>query len=97
MKYKIKTSKDFDKWHNSIKDKQTLTRIDVRINRILKGNFGDHKQITDNLFELRLFFGSGYRIYYTIKDDIIVLLLNAGNKNSQQNDIKKAIQLAEKL
>ncbi|SMM97690.1 FIG022160: hypothetical toxin [uncultured Candidatus Thioglobus sp.] len=95
--YQIKTTATFDKWHKNIKDKQTLTRIDIRINRIRKGNFGDHKQIAQHLFELRLFFGSGYRIYWTIKNHQIILLLSAGDKKTQKADIKLAKQLLEKL
>jgi putative addiction module killer protein len=97
MKYNIKATKHFEKWLSNIKDKQTLTRIDIRINRVSKGNFGDYKIISENLFELRLFFGSGYRIYYTIIENQIVLLLSAGDKNSQTNDIKKAKELQNKL
>ncbi len=97
MKHQIKTTELFDKWHDVIKDKQVLTRIDIRINRVSKGNFGDYKQLSENLYELRLFFGSGYRIYYTIQENVIVLLLNAGDKKSQQKDIKKAKQLMEQL
>lgn len=46
--------------------------------------------ITSNLFELRLQFGKGYRIYYTIENNVIVLLLNAGDKSKQQKDIEVA-------
>ena len=97
MRYQIKTTELFDKWHDSIKDKKILTRIDIRINRVSKGNFGDYKAISENLYELRLFFGSGYRIYYTLREGEMVLLLNAGDKKSQQKDIKKAKQLMELL
>lgn len=55
-----------------------------------RGNFGDTKNIGDDLYELRLFFGSGYRIYYTIENDILVILFSGGDKSSQNEDIKKA-------
>src|SRR5574344_348308 len=77
-------------WYKSIKDKKTKIRIDKRIDRIIEGNFGDYKIITENLFELRLTFGSGYRIYYTIENNKIVLLLVGGEKSSQVKDIQKA-------
>ena len=97
MQFKIKTTNTFEKWHREIKDKKMLTRIDIRVSRVSRGNFGDYKKIGNDLFELRLFFGGGYRIYYTIKSDTIVLLLTAGNKNSQQKDIKQAKTLLEQL
>jgi putative addiction module killer protein len=97
MRFNIKTTPTFDKWHNNIKDQQTLTRIDIRINRVSRGNFGDFKSISQHLFELRLFFGGGYRVYYTIQDNLVVLLLTAGNKNTQPKDIQQAKILLEKL
>lgn len=55
------------------------------------GNFGDCKPIAEGVFELRLNFGSGYRIYYGQEGDQIVLLLCGGNKVSQDRDILKAL------
>ena len=53
-------------------------------------NFGDYKQLDSNLYELRFILGKGYRIYYTEVNNVVVLLLNAGNKKLQSNDISKA-------
>ena len=64
--------------------------------RLLENNFGDHKKIDNEISELRFNFGSGYRIYYTEVDNIIVLLINGGDKSTQNKDIQKAkIILAE--
>ena len=68
-------------------DSSTRVKIIKRLERIYDNNFGDYKQIAPNLYELRFFFGKGYRIYYTIQNDIVVILLQAGNKSSQQKDI----------
>lgn len=73
-------------------DSITRKRILVRIARLQAGNFGDCKQIDYELFELRCFFGSGYRIYFGIKHNNIVILLCGGNKDTQVHDIKKAKQ-----
>ena len=97
MKYEIEITDEFSIWLNRIKDKKTLYRIDVRLNRIAKGNFGDYKTIANNLFELRFFFGKGYRIYYTIRQNRIVLLLCGGDKSSQSKDISKAKSLMKQL
>ena len=97
MKYELETTKNFDKWLRKIRDKRVLHRFDVRFNRIINGNFGDAKQVAANLFEIRFFFGSGYRIYYTIRKKKIVLLLCGGDKSSQSDDIAKAKDLLKEL
>ena len=71
-------------------DKSLRVKIIRQIERIYDDNFGDYKQLDSNLYELRFTLGKGYRIYYTIQNDIIVLLLNAGNKSKQSKDIELA-------
>ena len=77
-------------WLESIKDSTTKRRIRLRVDRMVDGNFGDTKNLGDDLYELRLFFGSGYRIYYTIENDVLVILFSGGDKSTQSDDIKKA-------
>tara|TARA_B110000879_G_C11098145_1_gene481969 strand:- start:443 stop:775 length:333 start_codon:yes stop_codon:yes gene_type:complete len=74
-------------------DIKTQARINNRISRIKSGNFGDFKSIGDKVFELRLFFGSGYRIYYGIIEERIVLVISGGDKANQRRDIQKAKKL----
>ena len=77
-------------WLKSL-DKGVRIRIQDRLTRIEQDdNFGDFKKLDNELSELRFSFGSGYRIYYTEVDNIVVLLLNAGDKKLQSNDISKA-------
>jgi putative addiction module killer protein len=57
---------------------------------MIDGNFGDTRNLGDDLYELRLFFGPGYRIYYTIENDTLVILFSGGDKSSQEDDITKA-------
>lgn len=87
----------FDEWLSSIKDRVIKARIRARLDRVSLGNFGDYKLIAHNLWELRLQFGSGYRIYYTVFDDEIVILLCGGDKNTQSKDIKKAKSFLKEL
>lgn len=61
------------------------------------GAFGDHKIIDANLFELRMFFGPGYRVYFTIRGREIIFLLAGGDKSTQTKDIAKAKELLEEL
>lgn len=82
--------KPFFVWIKSLKNLKTITRIETRLDRVTEGNFGDYKALGNNLFELRLAFGSGYRIYYTIENNKIVILLAGGDKSTQSKDIEKA-------
>jgi putative addiction module killer protein len=88
--YEVRTTSEFDNWLDNLKNKTAILRISARIDRIQHGNFGDVKAISNELSELRFFFGSGYRVYYTIKGQQIILLLNGGDKSTQKKDIKKA-------
>ncbi|MFO7761538.1 MAG: hypothetical protein R6V20_07985 [Desulfobia sp.] len=67
MKYELRSTTPFDKWLAKIKDRKTRARIVRRIDRLALGIFGDCKNIQADLFELRMFFGPGYRVYFTIK------------------------------
>jgi putative addiction module killer protein len=97
MKYEIETTEDFDSWFLKLKDKTVKTKLLSRIDRVKNGNFGDFKSLGSNLFELRFFFGNGFRIYYTIQNRQIVFLLTGGDKSTQQNDIENALSLLAQL
>lgn len=71
-------------------DQSLRVKVIRRIERIYDDNFGDYKQLDSSLYELRFTLGKGYRIYYTIQNDVIVLLLNAGDKSKQSKDIEFA-------
>jgi putative addiction module killer protein len=77
-------------WLNSIKDQITRLRIRRRLDRLELGNFGDCEPVGEGVSELRLFFGSGYRIYFAEQDEEIIILLCGGDKSSQKKDIKTA-------
>jgi len=80
----------FIEWLESIKDQKTRSRIVTRLDRFEVGNPGDFRPLSNGLFELRLSFGPGYRIYYGEDDAVIVILLMGGDKDTQSADIKKA-------
>ena len=88
--YKLENDKEpVKEWLLSL-DLSTRVKIIKILERIYDDNFGDCKQIAPNLYELRFFFGSGYRIYYTIHGNTVVILLNAGDKSEQKKDIEIA-------
>jgi len=97
MRYEIEKTTEFDQWLKKLKDRQAVLAVSMRLSRIVLGNFGDAKSVGDGVHELRLFTGPGYRLYYTIKDGTIVLLLIGGDKSSQEKDIRKAKELAKAL
>ncbi|OIP51022.1 MAG: hypothetical protein AUK28_00890 [Desulfobacterales bacterium CG2_30_60_27] len=97
MKYELRSTEVFDKWLARIKDLETHARIVRRIDKLAIGSFGDCKTIDAGLFELRMFFGPGYRVYYTIRGREIIFLLAGGDKSTQPKDIKKAADLLKSL
>lgn len=85
-----KGKQPFKNWYDGLKDKTVQIRIRKRLRQISLGNFGDSKSVGCGVYELRFFFGKGYRIYYAKENEVIVLLLCGGDKSNQQKDIDKA-------
>ena len=90
IKYELQSTQTFNHWLAKLKDPVVRNKVLNRLDRVSNGNFGDCKPLSGNLFELRFVFGSGIRIYYTIKGNQVVLLLAGGDKSSQSRDIEKA-------
>lgn len=95
--YAIFTTQVFDKWFESLTDRQTARRIQARIDRVEEGNFGDHKAVGEGVSEMRIHHGPGFRIYFIKHGVEIVILLAGGNKSSQSKDIATAQELAHQL
>jgi len=95
--YSILTTPTFNEWFDGLKDRMVKQRIQVRIDRVEEGNFGDHKSVGDGVNEMRLTFGAGWRIYYTMRGAEVVVLLAGGSKSSQQADIEAAQALAKQI
>ena len=66
----------------------------MRVDRLVHGNPGDHRNLTEGVSELKINFGPGYRVYYTKRGERLLLLLVGGDKSSQDDDIARAMQLA---
>jgi putative addiction module killer protein len=80
----------FKQWLDSLRDKVAVARINARLSRVELGNFGDAKPVGNGVMELRLVFGSGFRIYYGLDGEKLVVLLTGGDKSTQDKDIKTA-------
>lgn len=93
--YRLVKTRIFLKWLEK-QPGQVISRIDARLDRVRTGNFGDHKWFGD-FGELRLTFGKGYRLYYTIRQQELLLLLLGGDKGSQTRDIKAVKMILNQL
>ena len=81
----------FAEWFNGL-DAVTAARVDRYIRRLEVGNFGAAKSLRDGVFELRLDFGAGYRVYYGREGRTIIILLGGGSKRRQDADITAAVE-----
>lgn len=84
-------------WIHALKDRSARARIQVRVDRLVHGNPGQHRSLSDGVSELKIDVGPGYRVYYTERGGVLIILLAGGDKSSQQQDIKTAIALARNL
>ena len=80
----------FDKWLIGLRDLRARARVDTRLNRASLGNLGDFASIGEGVFELRIFYGPGYRVYYSLAGENVMLLLLGGTKGTQKRDIQIA-------
>ena len=85
----------FEKWLSSLKDRKTQQIIQSRIDRAALGNLGDVKALGEDVFELRIAFGPGLRVYFSIQGQKIFLLLAGGNTQTQSKDIEMAKKYLE--
>lgn len=90
----IRQTETYAKWFASLRDRKARARIDVRIRRLSLGNPGDVKPIGSGVSELRMDYGSGYRVYFLQRGPMLIILLAGGDKRTQERDIKKALELA---
>jgi len=83
----------FNDWRRKLKksDLRAVSKIDNSIDRAEAGNFGDHKFEREGVWEMRIDYGPGYRLYYALDHGEIILLLIGGTKKSQNNDLDKAV------
>lgn len=80
----------FDKWLDSLRDRRAKAKIRARLDPVEDGNLGDCKSVGEGVFELRIDYGTGYRIYFGQEGIIIIILLCGGDKSTQKQDIDKA-------
>ena len=89
-----KQTAEFAKWFESLRDHRAQRKIAIRISRAESGNMGQVRSLGEGLSEMKIDHGPGYRLYFTMRDQEIVVLLAGGDKGSQQRDIAVARALA---
>ena len=88
---------EFDTWLKALRDPIAKARVIARIRSAEAGNLGDCAPVGDGISEMRIHAGPGYRLYYCRRGEIAYLLLCAGDKSSQQKDIRTAKALLKSL
>ncbi len=93
----IRQTETYLQWFRALRDRQAKARINVRIRRLSMGNPGDVKPVGKGVSELRINYGPGYRIYFIQRGEDLVILLAGGDKKTQGQDIRAALNLAQDL
>ena len=94
---RVEMTEVYREWIDGLKDRAGRAHVQARVDRLAHGNPGQHRVLTNGVCELKIDFGPGYRVYYTERREILIILLAGGDKSSQTKDIKTAIALAKNL
>ncbi len=95
--YSIRWTNNFERWINGLKDRPTRIRLLRRLEKVQRGLLGDVSSIGDGVYEMREFFGPGWRMYYIQHGHQLIVMLGGGDKSSQQDDINAAKELASMI
>ncbi|MGB8145332.1 MAG: type II toxin-antitoxin system RelE/ParE family toxin [Chromatiaceae bacterium] len=93
----IRKTERFAEWFAGLRDRQARSRIQARIDRAEIGNFGDCRPVGNGVSEMRIHYGPGFRVYFIQRGKALVILLAGGDKQTQDQDIATAIELARQL
>ena len=88
---------EFTGWLGGLKDATIRIRLGMRLDKAQRGLLGDVKPVGDGVFEMREFFGPGWRMYYVERDGLLIVMLGGGDKTTQDRDIVAAKRLAGTL
>jgi len=93
----IRKTDTYARWLDGLRDIRARARVLARVERLAAGNPGDVKAVGEGVSELRIDYGPGYRIYFTMRGHTVIILLAGGDKSTQASDIKRALRLARNL
>lgn len=89
----VEQTSDYARWFAGL-EVRAQTRIDIRLQRLVLGNFGDAEPVGEGVSELRIDYGPGYRVYFVSRGKKLVVLLGGGTKRTQARDIRAALEKA---
>ena len=95
--YTVLETDAFIDWVNSLRDRPTRIRLLRRLGKAARGNLGDVKPVGEGIWEMREFFGPGWRMYYLQRGELVIMMLGGGDKSSQASDIEAAKAIAKEL
>lgn len=95
--FQIQQTDVFSAWLSGLRDPKSKARIVARIESARLGNLGDVKSLGGGLSEMRVHFGTGYRLYFVRTGKIVLLLLSGGDKSTQKRDIERARRMRKEL
>ena len=93
----VRKTSEFAQWLDGLRDIHARARVQARIERLAAGNPGDVKPVGEGVSELRIDYGPGYRVYFSQKGSVSIILLAGGDKSTQARDIKTALRLSRNL
>ena len=95
--FTVRQTDEFGAWLRAIKDGPAQRRLLLRLRKAMLGNLGDVKSVGDGVYEMREFFGNGWRMYYVRRGRTLIVMLGGGDKTTQDRDIVAAKRLAGTL
>ena len=90
---RVQKTNEYRDWIDGLKDRAGRARILMRVDRLIHGNPGTHRNLTEGVSELKVDMGPGYRVYYAQRGDRLLLLIAGGDKATQVQDIPKALEI----
>ena len=91
----VEKTEEYQQWLDHLKDRAGRSRVLMRVDRLIHGNPGEHRNLTQGVSELKIDVGPGYRVYYRLRGARLLLLLAGGDKSTQTSDIALALNLAK--
>ena len=95
--YTVLETDTFIDWVTSLRDRPTRIRLRRRLGKAARGNLGDVKPVGEGIWEMREFFGPGWRMYYLQRGELVIMMLGGGDKSSQASDIEAVKAIAKEL
>ena len=95
--FTVRQTQEFQDWLDGLKDIKAQLRIAARLRLAEAGSLGDWKPVGAEVSEMRIAFGPGYRLYFTKRQNVLIVMLAGGDKSTQARDIKRAHKLLQQL